>query len=428
MRLRGIDLGRLNHVLIPQDNATRDRWRRSLLGRLLRPVADLVLSLTEEGQVLLLMTLLAGLAGLDIPGSLAYLAWALWTGALGTSVLVSRWWRLREARVEVRCPPRVTLGEAITFSVEVLNTGAEDLENLRVEGPFLPWDGRWETRLPRIARVRPGERASITLRGRFRARGEHNLDPFRVASLVPLGLCRGPAVETAPARFVVVPPLAHVQRLSLPTGQRHQPGGVAMAARTGESMDLLGIRPYRPGDPVRDLHARSWARVGAPVVREYQQEYFSRVGVVLDTDLRGADHTLLEGALSLVAGIVARLSRGEALIDLLVLGDAVHDLTVGRAMGFLDQALDLLACVKPIDAPRPEALSARLAPFLPRLSQVVFVALAWDAPRVALARSLADSGAGLKTYVLVHREGRITDPDAREVPLRAVTAREPLVL
>ena len=35
--------------------------------------------------------------------------------------------------------------------------------------------------------------------------------------------------------------------------------------------------------------ARSWARTGIPVVREYQEEYFSRVGVVVDTDKEAAD-------------------------------------------------------------------------------------------------------------------------------------------
>ena len=92
---------------------------------------------------------------------------------------------------------------------------------------------------------------------------------------------------------------------------------------------------------MRDLHARSWARTGIPVVREYQEEYFSRIGVIVDTDEDAADPRTFEAALSLAAGVVAHLSRGEALIDLLVVGDHVHSLTLGRSLGFLEQALDL---------------------------------------------------------------------------------------
>ena len=98
---------------------------------------------------------------------------------------------------------------------------------------------------------------------------------------------------------------------------------------------------------VRDLHAKTWARTGEPVVRKYQQEYFSRVGVILDTDLPGRDEEKFEAAISLAAGMIANLSRGEALIDLLVTGDRLHPLTVGRSLGHLDQALDHLACVEP---------------------------------------------------------------------------------
>ena len=80
-------------------------------------------------------------------------------------------------------------------------------------------------------------------------------------------------------------------------------------------MELIGVRPYRPGDAMRDLHAITWARTGEPSVREYQQEYFTRVGVVLDTDPAGASEERFEAGVSLVAGIVAQLCSGEELID-----------------------------------------------------------------------------------------------------------------
>src|SRR5690606_26014556 len=118
----------------------------------------------------------------------------------------------------------------------------------------------------------------------------------------------------------------------------------------------------RPGDAVRDLHARSWARTGVPVVREYQQEYFTRVGVVLDTDIEDAER--LEAAVELAAGVIAHLSRGEALVDVLVVGDRVHELLVGRSLGYLDQALELLATVERGPRFRADDLLRQLHPHL----------------------------------------------------------------
>ncbi len=165
-------------------------------------------------------------------------------------------------------------------------------------------------------------------------------------------------------------------------------------------MELLGVRPYRSGDRIRDLHAKSWARIGAPVVREYQQEYFTRVAVIVDTDATVAGARALEAAVSLAAGIVTHLSRGEALIDLLVTGEPLCPLTVGRSLGSPEQALDHLACVEagpPFDA---EALLDRLSPYLPQLSAVVLVALGWDGSRRVFAERVQSKGPGCRVVTL----------------------------
>ena len=43
------------------------------------------------------------------------------------------------------------------------------------------------------------------------------------------------------------------------------------------------MRDYRPGDPLRRIHWKSWAKTGRPVVKEYQDEFFVRHGLILDT-------------------------------------------------------------------------------------------------------------------------------------------------
>ena len=194
----------------------------------------------------------------------------------------------------------------------------------------------------------------------------------------------------------MVPRPANVLRLGMELATRHQPGGVALASKTGESMDLRGVRPYRKGDRIRDLSARTWARTGKPAVREYQEEYFTRVGVVLDCvapRTRSArSEEAFEAAVSLTAGVVAHLGRGDALVDLLVTGGEIHALTLGRSLGFLEQALDHLA------GPSVEAnvdrnrLLERLAPHLARLSAVVMIVDGWDEAREAFVRGVEKSG------------------------------------
>lgn len=418
-----INFARLNHILIPTTKAGRDRFRESRVGRFIGPLAWLYDALSEEGRVLAVVALCTGGFGMDVQRTMVYLLWALLAGLLFAALVLTRWYRLDGVRVLVDAPRRVTLGETITFLVSVHNDGPRDHEVVRVHGPFLPWDGAWTRPAPRIGGVAAGAVVHAQLLARFTARGEHHIDSFSATALVPLGLSQGRAVTSPGVKFLVVPRIARVVGLTTPPGARYQPGGVALASKTGESMDLLGVRPYRAGDPVRLLHARSWARTGTPVVREYQEEYFSRIGVIVDAGT--PEERQREAILSLAAGVVAFLSRGEALIDLLVVGDRVHDLTIGRHLGFLEQALDLLACVgEEKRSVAPDRRVERLGPHLARLSCMVVVAPAWD--EGALAERIRGAGVACTTLIVGGAAPRAAG--VRAVPVEAIEKGEALAL
>ncbi len=395
------NLARLNHVLIPTTKLGRDRLRERWASKLfVTPLAKTYFALSEEGRVLLACAALAGFAGMDVERGQSHVLWALLLSLILASLAVRRFFPLSGVRIRAEGPDRVTLGRAARFQLTLENRGRRDQHGVRIRGPFLPWDGKWNGPAPSIATLPAGQRRTLAVTARFAARGPHHLDPFAAAALLPLGLAVGPHINTTGIRFTVVPQLARVRHIALPSSPRYQPGGVALASLTGESMELMGVRPYRQGDRIRDLHVRTWARTGEPAVREYQQEYFSRVGVVLDTDLGSADEERLETAISLVAGIIARLSRGEALIDLLVTGDQLHPLTLGRSLGHLDQALDHLACVAAGPRFDTGVTMSLLRPHLPRLSSLVFVAIDWNESRRALVRGILEGGVGCRSLVI----------------------------
>jgi len=389
-----LDLARLNHILIPATKDGRDRLRRSRLGRLSRPLARLYAATTQDGQLFALLALVAGVFGLDARRTEAHLLFALLFAAVFASVVVSRRLKLPGARLEVAAPGLVALGEEVRFTLVLKCREGGPTRRLYVRRPFLPYDGEWADDLPFLAEVGPSGQGRAELRARFLQRGEHHLDPFGAGELVPFGLAVGELVESAGVRFVVVPRVANVTRLALPLGRRYQPGGVALASKTGDSTEFLGLRPYRPGDRVRDLHAPSSARAGVPVVRERQQEFFSRVAVVFDTGTAHARSRAFEAALALTAGVVACLTRGESIVDLLVAGESVHALRLGRSLGHLGQALELLACATPGPSLVPEALLARLDPG--HLSSLLLVAVAPSAAHRRLEEALDASGVGTR--------------------------------
>jgi uncharacterized protein (DUF58 family) len=430
-RLRAVNWQRLNYVLIP---AARSR----------RPIAEpfgepssrggrwllaLYRAFTREGRWLFVIALVTGAFAVDVTHTQVYLLFSLLLSVILASLLVSPSLRLSALSLRVHAPPRAFVGAEVSFVVECSRTApVPSTASLRVEGPFLPYFGRWLSRSAPMADVELGASSSTTLKARFSERGDLTLGRFRVSALVPLGLASGPPLRSDPVRLRVVPRPANVLRLGMELATRHQPGGVALASKTGESMDLRGVRPYRRGDRIRDLSARTWARTGKPAVREYQEEYFTRVGVVLDCvaprkrSARGEE--AFEAAVSLTAGVVAYLGRGDALVDLLVTGGEIHALTLGRSLGFLEQALDHLAVAELEANVDRSRLLERLAPYLARLSAVVMIVDGWDEPREAFVRGVEKSGVRVHAIAV----GVLADAGVKVVPVASILAGKGLVL
>ncbi|HEY3665123.1 MAG TPA: DUF58 domain-containing protein [Polyangiaceae bacterium] len=420
------ELARLNHVLVPATSAERDRYRNSRTFRRLQRFGVPFTRLSREGRALLVMACISGLFSADLGRTQAHVLVFSTAALLVAALLFTPAYRLSDVTAHVAVARRVTVGDELAITVTLHNAGQKEQRAVRWESPFLPWDGSFRGPASLVVDLPAGGRTSSVIRACFVARGQHQLDPFRALALLPLRLSQGAPLCTPSARFMVVPRVARVLSVSTPKNRRHQPGGVARASRTGDATDLLGVRPYRPGDPVRDLHARSWARLGSPMVREYQEEYFTRIGIVLDTDSDAADSEHLEGALSLSAGIIACLCRGEALVDVLVTGEHVAKLALGRSLGALDQALDLLAVVRAQPGFASERILAQLAPHLERLSSVVFVALSWDDARAAFVAAIRARGVGCLVLIVGDEPARTAS--ATTVPLSAIVQAEALSL
>jgi uncharacterized protein (DUF58 family) len=217
--------------------------------------------------------------------------------------------------------------------------------------------------------------------------------------------------------------------LSIPLATRYQPGGIALTSRVGESMEYIGNREYIPGEPARRLDFRSWARLGRPVVREFQEEYYCHVALILDTQLSSwskndslfgalwsgfkhgwndADSPAFEAAVSMTAAVAESLSHGEYIIDLFAAGPDLHVFRSGRHTAHFENVLELLACVgtssiDPVDTLLP-ALSEELA----SVSTAVCVLLDWNVSRRRLVQAIRDVGCELK--VVIVRDNETTLP------------------
>ena len=139
---------------------------------------------------------------------------------------------------------------------------------------------------------------------------------------------------------------------------------------------------------MRRVHWRSSARRGELIVKEFQDEYFVRHALVLDTFCEAARDALFEEAVAVAASFACTVPDQDSLLDLMFIGPGTVCVTSGRGVGHAQQMLEVLAAVKPCRQPRWGELETLVVSHSMALSGCLLVLLDWDEPRRALVRRL----------------------------------------
>jgi len=304
------------------------------------------LVLTSEGLVWLGASLLLGLIGwfksINLVLILAYMMTVL--------LCLNGWLVRRQVRrvAATREPqPPVFAGESAMVRVAVKNHGgkpatirAEDRAGGAALGWFLHSLAAGASTLCTATRI-------CAARGRFPS-------SLVVSSTLPLGLVRASASADLPD-LIVLPAPGSADAHGLRHWLLRQAGGDGRARKvlrrvTTDQADVRGVRPYRPGDPIRGIHWRSTARRGELMVREYDAAPSPELVLVVEPWLPAepteTEREQLEAALSLAVTIARTWSQAfETPVTIAVAGepDSVH--TLRATDSSLREALAPLAVV-----------------------------------------------------------------------------------
>jgi uncharacterized protein (DUF58 family) len=309
-------------------------------------------------------------------------------------------------------PERCAAGAQIEVRARVTNTGRFSCYDLTVIEHRPPLGSRQAQDYDYVEHLPPGESAQVVYRITFPVRGAYDLAGPVALSAYPFGITHARRVAPDRQRILVYPQFSPLVGVDLPVGRRHQPGGLQLVSHVGDSEEFVGLRDYRPGDRLRDVSHSGWARRGYPVVREFQQEYLTRIALVVDSHVPAARPKArddLEAAISLGAAVTDALSRLEYVLDVFAVGPDLFHVQAGRSLAYLDTVLDVLACVEPCQDSPFETLGPAMRDAMAQISSAVVVLLDWDEERQLFVQTLRDNG--VATKVVVVRAGRPTiDP------------------
>jgi uncharacterized protein (DUF58 family) len=269
---------------------------------------------------------------------------------------------------------------------------------------------RWRWLMGRNRHAHTQEQAVPDLPGGVECPIETELMPLRrgvlrltgttVACPDPFGLFRSLRKIAGEQSVLILPKRYAMPVFDLPGSMKYQLGGVSMASSVGESEEFVALREYRPGDPLRRMHWKSFAKLGKPIVKEYQDEFFVRHALVLDTFGGPSEEEIFEEAVSIAASLACTVQNQDSLLDLMFVGPQAYCFTSGRGVGHIEQVLEVLASVRVCQEKEFSALEGLLFAHATDLSGCLCVFLCWDESRQRLVSALISRGVPLRVFVV----------------------------
>lgn len=319
-------------------------------------------------------------------------------------------------------PPPCCAGEFVTYDVIVKNEGRLPIRQLKISEGVLPYGiydaPDHENYQGVLDWLEPQERATIRLVIRCKYRDIYDLNNLLAGTSFPSGIIRFPVKVVQKDKLIVYPQFLTQTDFAVPFKRVYQPGGIAISSNVGDSNEFLNTREYRQGDRLKDIHWASYARTGKLIVKEYVDEYFIRIGILLDTEHASVwqkDDAVFERRISTAAGIADAIAKKDYIIDLFAAGDELHHFQMGRALAHLDNLLELLAGVRESKKVDFDLLARSLHPYMHQLSSMIILLGDWDDRRKKMCEAI--EGRGIKVRVLVFKDKPLSQPLDREATI-----------
>jgi uncharacterized protein (DUF58 family) len=408
---------------------------------------------TKSGLFILICLSVALVLGVTPDKTLGYKIFSLLSSFLLLSILISKFFRA-DFSVERSLPQCLTVGEKVFYKLEIKNNTKlsqkglsviEDLEDPRPsfdefiseeepgEKKRNAWDRQmkyyrwmWLVELKEMAEVKetelptlpPEKEIQVQVELKPKRRGYLRFTGSNICRPDPFGLFKSLFSFTNEESLLILPKIYRVPALQLPGRRKHNEQGVALASHVGDSEEFVSLRDYRAGDPMRNIHWKSWAKMDNPIVKEFQEEYFSRHALVLDTFSPSGGVDIFEEAVSAAASFVSNVELKDSLLDFMFVGNSSHCFTAGRSLGNTDQFLEILASVKECDNKPFSSLATILLSRVDLINGCVCIFLVWDEERKNLVSKLKSQGISLVVLLVTDNKNELENTGFDPGPMK----------
>jgi hypothetical protein len=368
---------------------------------------------TPTGLIFAAAFFLSGILGFNILKSTLYQVMAFSVSVMAFSAGLSLFPFKFRGRVNRILPDYATVGDKVTYEIEITNNSSkiqkgltlyEDIKDPRPDietllskkEPFEhlrnAWDKRtlyyrwlWLIRKAEKARfthielpdLPPGETIRVASKIIPHSRGTLHFSGLTFARPDTMGLFSRLSHIKKVQKLLVLPRRYQLETPDLLSTRQYHPGGISLASSIGNSNEFMSLRYYRPGDPIRNIHWKTFAKTNELVIKEFEDEYFVRHALILDTFLTTGNEMVFEEAVSIASSYICSMQIHESILDLMFVGNRTYSFSSGRGLAHSDKMLEILACVETVNKTVSE-LVPTLQSNIKKISGAICIFIDWQ--------------------------------------------------
>ena len=227
-------------------------------------------------------------------------------------------------------------------------------------------------------------------------RGKHIFSKLTVTAWSRWGLAS--RMETISHESIIVahPRTEPVGAITIRPRRTRAFAGPVKANQGGQGLDFFGCRSYVPGDDIRRVNWRAYARLDTLIVNEYELERLADVNVIVDARLQAhcqmGKETTFDHSIRAAGSLASHFLRFGNIVGLLVYGDLVHWVFPGVGKLQERKIFDALASAYAADKEVFEDLRRVPTRLFPAQSQLIFISPLTDEDDVEVIALLIDQG------------------------------------
>lgn len=212
--------------------------------------------------------------------------------------------------IHLQAVKEVEKGELLTLVWTVRNLRRLSAHDLSIHFERLPAGFVLGSEPPMMDAIPPGSLVTITTTVRCNRRGVFPWPTIALTSYYPFGLFRKSIKYQAAGTVAVTPRLIPLRKLRKTIATTMVSGPQLSDRQVGEAFQYIGSREYLPGTSVRRWDFSAWARIGKPIVREFESNRSPRILIWVDgaaassvREKRAGENLVLEAVYSLAASV-----------------------------------------------------------------------------------------------------------------------------